>query len=496
MSKHNGSVPEIPTGSDWLFYARDSGHERQAASCDQQLTAGQLLLAQAGARLARAPYVDRARKGGSMVGRAELERLLAEAVPGAAYGVMFWSSARMARDVNDAQLIRATLRSRGYVLYFIADNIPNLGEWTILAEVVQDIANAKRRQEISDEAKRGHDLAIKEGLIPHGMPPRGYTFESVIYRTDRDGNQRQAPRWLKDPALEARVRRAWEMRIAGYGLMAINQETRLYPDARHLSRMFRNATYKGVVGFGGRNLSVEPYVTEEEWEAAQAVSRARADRHPRELGSRYLLASLIYCAVCGARMTGHYGHTTTTHKGVTRDYQYRYYACNSRYTEAGFCGARMVRCDVVEARVLEAIEQTYLDEGELAHQYAQWQGALSQTGDRDSELAELEGNVADLRRRIARLLDEVERGASVGERLEQREAELTDWLEKLDRIRAAPVQKLAPPSEVRGLIDRIRAAMEQGDRETARLFLATLVLRVDAHKEQAPRVTLRPPIIT
>lgn len=489
---------EIPAGTAWLFYARDSGNARQAASCDQQLTVGKQVLERAGAHLAREPYVDRARKGSTTIGRAELERLLVEAQPGAAYGVLFWSSARMARDVDDAQYIRSTLRRRGYALYYISDNIGNMGEWTPLYEVVQDISNAKRLKEISAEAKRGHDLAIAAGLIPCGMPPIGYKLESVVYRVDRDGRERTAPRWVIDPETAPRVRQAFQMRLEGYGLLAINQACRLFADGRHVGRLLRCTTYRGDVTFGQRLLvdAVEPLVSREDWERVQAVAQARRAKHPRELAARYLLAGLAYCGLCGERMGGHLGHAKVPRRdGGQREYTYHHYRCTSIYQPGGGCGALMLRAEWAEARVLEAVQATYLDEGRLQAHYAEWQRAMAGTDETATQIETLAAEVADLERRVARLLDEIERGSSVGDRLALRESELAAKRVALARLQAQPVMRLAPPTQAAAMLDKVQAAIVAGDRETARLFLAKLVTRIELKKNAAPVVTLRAPVL-
>lgn len=499
MNRANGRASDIPPGSQWLLYTRDSGHEQQAASCDQQISFAKQLLADSNAVLAREPYVDRARKGSSMVGRAELDRLLAEAQPGVATGVMFWSSNRMAREVNGAQLIRSTLRSRGYALYFISDNVPNIGKWTPLLEVVKDIANQEFLEQLSKDVKRGLADVLAAGGIPANKPPRGYKREPFVYRIDRDGRERTAARWVKDPARRDAVRLAWEMRLAGYSYRAINEATHLFRASGLLTRTFSNPIYKGELHYGGRVYPnhVEPYVTEDEWDVVQRVGAERRAAHPRTLGNKRLLTGLIYCGICGARMMGKNGHARRRKAdGSPIEYWNYYYACFSYARTNEYCGARYVEAMSLEARVLEAVDRTYLDKAELERQYAQWETALNPTSEREHEVGELRGEIVDLERRISRLLDELESGASVGPRLAQRETELAEKRAKLAELESLPVPRLSPMADLLAISQTIRAAVERGDRETARLYLSKVVLRIEAQTGQAPRITLRPPIVT
>lgn len=132
-----------------------------------------------------------------------------------------------------------------------------------------------------------------------------------------------------------------------------------------------------------------------------------------------------------------------------------------------------------------------------------WETALNPTSERDHEMGVLRGEIADLEQRISRLLDELESGAprgshatSVGPRLALRETELADKRARLAALESLPVPRLSPIADLLTISQTIRAALEQGDRETARLYLSKVVLRIEAQTGQAPRIILRPPIIT
>lgn len=487
---------DIKPGSKWLAYVRDSGHEKQQTSCDQQEAVIRQVLAEAGATLARAPYRDEARKGSSMEGRNELARLLAEAVPGVADGVMFWSSARMARDANDANIIRATLRKRGYQLYFIADNLPNIGAWNPLLEVVQDLANAQYLEKLSLEIKRGHDLILAAGLIPGGQAPKGYASEQVSYRTDRDGKARTAMRWVRDPATAARVQLAWNMRLAGYGLRAIGEATALYANHKRLSKMFRNPIYKGTLEFGERTLPnfVEAYVTPAEWDRVQAMSEERRSVHPRHLANTWLLRGLVCCAYCDGPMQGKCNHVKRQGRRGVLEYFNNYYICPNHFTYANRCPAFSVPADDLELAVLEAVEKTYLNGDVLQEQYALWQSATAEDAAAAAETAELRVKLGELNRRIANLLDQAEAGSSVGARLAEREAEREAATCRLRELESRPVTVLLPPAQAQEIVGLLRQAYKDGDRETARLRLSKFVLKVVAAWDRPPVVTLRPPL--
>lgn len=489
----------IAPGTTWLAYVRDSGHENQAASCDQQERMVREVLAAAGAKLAREPFRDEARKGSSTVGRAGLEALLAVcARAGAADGVIFWSSARMAREVNDAQIIRATLRKRGYQLYFIADQVPQVGVWTPLLEVVQDIRNAQYLEGLSKEVKRGHAALLAAGYAPTGKPPAvGYRIEREQFGTHRDGAPRLGVRWVKDAAVRERVELAWAMRAQGSGYHAIHDATRLMQYLTSYGRLFANSIYKGLLRWGGVDYPgfVEPYVSADLWEQVQAIGRQRAATHPRTLGARFLLSGLLRCPRCGYRMGGKSNGVRNYPRqdGTLAHYRHDYYACMGFYEQHNGCRQRMLRCDAFDPQVIAAVMQVYHDPAALARLQAA-EAEAEQGGALAAQLAEAESDVARHRAAIDNLLKLAKLGqfATVAGELAAVEMEL-----KLAETRAAALQaqqyraRLLPVEDLQAFAARLEQALQRGDVATARLILARLVVRVEVKPDRSPHVVLR-----
>lgn len=485
------TIPDIPAGSRWYAYLRDSGHEKQTASCDQQDGMVREVLAQAGASLKAPPFRDEARKGSTTVGRAALDELMVAAKRDRADGVIFWSSARMAREVNDAQIIRGTLRKWGYRLYYIADQVPNIGVWTPLLEVVQDIRNAQYLETLSKEIKRAHTDLLKLGYAPTGKPPAvGYRIVREQYATDRDGAPVLGVRWVKDEAVAARVRQAWEMRLGGYGYETIQNATRLLRYTTSHKRLFENKLYMGTLVWGGRAWPgfVEPYVTPDEFERVQALGRERAAAHPRRLGVRRLLSGVVVCPTCGGNMVA-----KTIGAGRYRHY---YYICHAKDQGASNCAGRMIRLDRLDARVLSDIRNVYTNRARLAELYATWQAEVGQGGALEAEIAELERERDAHRAAVGNLLELAKLGqfASVADELtatEQKLAAAEATLVDL-RQRSQQARQLVPLDALPSFAEKLQAAYEGEDLETARLLLRRLVSKVTIDPDGTPHVWLRP----
>lgn len=471
---------------------RDSGHEAQSASCSQQDAVIRDVLASAGATLARPPYRDEARPGSSTVGRKALEKLLADAQPGAADGVIFWSSSRMAREVTDAQMIRATLRKRGYRLVFVADALPNIGAWTPLLEIVQDIINAQYLEGLSKDVKRGHAKLLALGYAPTGKPPApGYKIEREQYGTHRDGRPMTGVRWVKDPEEAAAVSLAWRMRARGHSYTAIHRLTGLYKNRSRYRGFFHNHIYRGVLVWGGKEYPgfVEPYVTPEQWDAVQAVNSARAAEHPRRLGSKRLLAGLFFCPVCGRYMGS---RNIVMYK---KKRQQPYYICGVKSHDWFGCPQKLVRADHIEQRVVEAVHASYYNPAVLEGLYAAWQSPADDGSER--ERARLSGEVEQGDKEIANLLKLARLGQfeSVASELERLEGEQVERRRGLSRLEAQRVrEQLVPLEDLPGVARELDEALAHGDIETARVLLARLVVRVDLDPDGTPRLTLRRPV--
>ncbi len=104
-------------------------------------------------------------------------------------------------------------------------------------------------------------------------------------------------------------------------------------------------------------VSVEPVVTREQWDAADAALRGRARPPARPLQYDYLLRAVVFCAHCGRKMRGQ-----TTVKG--RNMYYRCEFANRPQVNCERCTARgSVRADQVEPLVWNYVRQLILEPG-------------------------------------------------------------------------------------------------------------------------------------
>ena len=143
-------------------------------------------------------------------------------------------------------------------------------------------------------------------------------------------------------------------------------------------------------------------VSREIFAAVQAGLRARAPKiqQPARAGSKFLLSGLLHCGRCGKQYVGH----------TAKSGQFSYYVCNTLHREgAGACDGRYFNAGRVEDFVVANVKQRILDEQiitELIQLVAEEVDALAE--ELASQLAAVDSELADVRRRLNRLYDALE----------------------------------------------------------------------------------------
>ncbi|GEO24889.1 integrase [Alicyclobacillus acidoterrestris] len=198
-------------------------------------------------------------------------------------------------------------------------------------------------------------------------------------------------------------------------------------DNHTVSYLLENPVYIGKIRWGYRSAktsqetiltdgSHEPIVNLATWQAAQHARERRKRRSPRAGTGKFPFGGLLWCAKCGASMTGQYNR------------KYRYYRCNKARLKQ--CNARMVRADLLEAAVVDALQHHI-------------QAAISElTIDLDAQRGQPRDTAKvheSLLARKRRLLDAYELGGVTLDELRVRLARLEDDLLEITDTRHASV---------------------------------------------------------
>lgn len=451
-------------------YARASDR-KQETSVEQQEAEFRKFAAENKLDLKRI-FADRAKSGRKAAGRDDLAAMMAylEQRPRPVKVVLLWASSRLARNVDDSDFYKASIRRGGYRIVYLGDELLNTeGPMRGVFESLVSYKDAQYSIDLARDVRRGMLSHASQGHVI-SRAPRGYVLV--------DG------KWVIDPLWEPAVRRAWAMRAAGYPLTAIHDSTHLFAGENGYTRFFRRKTYLGIFTFSGVDFPdfCAALCTPEQWARVQEINARRAE-HPRRVNSSYLLSGRVYCGNCGTRMKG-----ATQNMGK----QYQYYKCAANAFHPDACGKTAWRRERLDALVIAQASAEFTPEN-IAPLYAAWKAGQGTTQDaRARELAETSARLAAVNNSIANLLRAIEQGgqiASILEQLTARESEREALAAKLAEL-PAPLPK---PLEidVPEFCAEMKRQLASDNPAEQRLVLRAVVERVDATREQV-QVTVRP----
>lgn len=485
----------LPPGSHVYTYARDSGGDEQERSVERQQAAYTEYAAQHQLIIAR-HFADKAKPGGSTIGREEFDELIHTLrranpkEPNAVRGLLLWKLNRFARNVNDSQYYKADLRRRGYTLIFLADNIPDVGDAGIIFESMLEWKAARDRVDLSTDIKAGLKSVITMrqadgtyyGFAP-GATPVCFQRQPVQIGTKRNGTPRFVSRLVPDAAKWPLGQLAWELRAGGASYQTIHAQTRLFKTLSGYHTFFSNEIYRGVLNYGPTRLEnfVPALCTEEQWHAVQKLreqDKAKSGRrHPRTLGSSFLLSGLVFCAECGAALVGN---------SVQK---WAHYVCNRKRTLTSQCpNSRRIAARTLEASVLNLLSEKVftvelLGEHIAAELKAQAQAAHTHTELLAARQKELRANA----QAIAHLLSVLESGqtsAAITARLkelEQTQVELQGHIAQMQTALTAPLA--APtPAQIAEVVEQFRYVSAHGDVTLRRQFIGHFIHRIECGK--------------
>lgn len=440
----NSPPPFLTPGATVYAYLRYSSDNQ---SIESQASALRAWCAEHRLHLGRV-YQDEARSGASVAGRDGFLRLFAELTDPAAPGmastpaaVVIWSWSRFARDIADAEFYKWSLRHAAVEVWSLTDPIPH-GEFAPVFEAFQHVQDSQFLRRLRADTTRGlHDLA-RQGYSAGGFPPIGYRRGAgVELGRKKSGAVRLGYKWELDPETEPRVRRAWQMRLAGASYREIHRLLCLTPSAQGLSAIFARVTYAGALKCGEVVVwDAHPaYVTRQEFERVQALSKPRRSAHPdtatayaRRAPSPFLLSGILRCGLCGWAMSGGRGGGSPCYRC-----DWRHRAGDSRKA----CAQPSLVCYALHEPLLGWLADTAFSPDVLRRERDRIADAFA--GDR-SDLTARRAEIAAEKRRLAlalsRLVDAIERGGyvrEIEERASQRRFELAAVERELGELDAA-----------------------------------------------------------
>ncbi len=397
-------------------------------------------------------YQDAAISGASTLNRPGLRQLLTDAAKGAFSVVVTESLDRLSRSQADIAALYEKLTFLGVRIETLAD-----GAVSEIHVGLKGTMSALFLKDLAQKTRRGQLGRVKAGRIPGG---KSYGYDVV------KGGEDRGQRTINQAEADI-IRRIFREYVAGKGPLAIVRElnrekiagpsgglwnaSALLGSAKRRNGILNNELYRGTIVYNRQRFIKDPDTgkrvarenPESEWqrqdvphlrliddEIWDAVQRRRAERGGPHLYQKRRpkrpLSGLIYCGACGSR------YIVATHD---------YLRCSGRMN-SGICHcSRTIEMREVEERVLGALRRNLLASDVVAHAIEEYRhNLIRRAAERRQSRGRLEADLADVERKINRMLKMVEDGhvepAIAAPRLNQLAAERR----KIEAVLAAEPQ--------------------------------------------------------
>jgi DNA invertase Pin-like site-specific DNA recombinase len=208
---------------------------------------------------------------------------------------------RFMRNIKQALVFRDEIHARGAVVYICDERILSSDEhgWDEWVREAHDAEAFSRKQ----SRRVGEGCAAKRrrlGVPGGNRPPLGY----IRARSD-PSNPRSPQQLIEDPDNAPVVRRAFELSASGMTDREVAVAVGL--KLTHVREILNNPVYFGRLRTG-EDSGGPPLVTRALWDAVAVVRGKYSRRHRGPVSRRtYALSTLLVCAACGRRLTGHVG---------------------------------------------------------------------------------------------------------------------------------------------------------------------------------------------
>jgi site-specific DNA recombinase len=332
------------------IYARKSteSDDRQVASIESQL---HWAVKRCGELGLRDPLIFTESQSAKIPGRPEFARMVSLIEKGEVDTVVCWKADRLSRNARDGGTVLWLVESKKLSQIITSDRTYTADSDSLFMLALELGMSAKYSQDLAKNIRRGIDAKLRRGEWSF-FAPLGY--KNVRLSADR-------ATIAGDDNLAPYVQRLFE--FAASGTYTLSDLVRLTRDtwrlripkrrpnstARGISHttvdhILRNPFYYGKLVVKGEVYegTHTPLVSKETFDRVQRMMKHRAKAAPRPKRNVFTLSGLLWCGLCGRRLTGY-------RKSKKSGQEYIYYVCGNRIR--GKCAQPIVH----ETRVFSAL---------------------------------------------------------------------------------------------------------------------------------------------
>ena len=404
-------------------------------------------------------YIDEA-ESGRVADRPEFRKMLDEAAkPKAPFKeILVWKFSRFIRKREHAVAFKSMLRRKGIRVVSITEQAEDTATGRLLEGIIESV-DEFYSENLAQEVLRGMREAASRGFWVSSKAPYGYNRIMV-----QDGAKKR-PTLELDPDTSPIVKRIFDMSEAGSGMVditrALNDDGIISPGGKlwgktGVHKVLVNEAYTGTLVWGVNSKDgADPVRVEKAFPAIvsktqfqrvgrQLRRRAPKVRHPRRVGSSFLLSGMVKCKTCGSALTG----------GYSKSGQFPYYVCQSlmrRGKEA--CKIPRLAARSFEEKVVGKIRSNVLTDSNIRALVKvvdeQMDGVA---GEHRKRLEAIQSELADVRRRLDRLYDLVE---TTDMDINDFRPRIRDHRERQERLESAEVEARARLGQRRKVLDQV-----------------------------------------
>ena len=501
-----------------ILYARVSTDEQaeKGYSLPSQFDAMRKYAAQQGFEIA-AEFQDDYSGATPIEHRPEGRKAYAMLQSGAADVIIAYTIDRFVRPPEDGDewempiLIRG-LAKLGKEIHTVRRGKLNTNFADLLIALLDARKAGEERRDIRERSMRGKRQKVKSGKVIGMRAPFGYRYvrdaHGKVVTLEIDETTARIVRLIfkwyvhGDEHGKRLSVRAIAFRLSEMCITPPGELQRGYKFRKHGKRvwtystigcMLKSEVYAGVWRYGfhipKRNDFTEPVVANvpaivgrEMWEQAQAQRKRNQELSLRNTKHEYLLSGLIRCGLCGIAFGGETHH------------DHQYYGCTYGSVRVakfeGRCANRLkIRADAIEVDVWDEIRELFRDLDRLWVELKRAQqneiDAVLPIRERlqitDDFITQAEHNAA----KIARALEDAERGGAVYKALKRDEIEVNASLDALAKQREKHLQELGAckltNQNIEMIMDfarKVRKGIDKATFNTKRRYLEVLDVRV------------------
>lgn len=401
-------------------------------------------------------YADRAVSGRTDK-RPQFRRMIADAEKHSFQYVLVYKHDRFARNQYDAVIYKKKLKDHGVKVIAVTEPIPD-GHGAMILESIYQAMAEEYSENLSQNIKRGQKGNALKGFANH-KAPFGYLINHVTHKYDIDPETAPYLRAIFDMVLQGVPHKDILQYLASHGK----------PHSKHwLYTVLHNARYTGVYIYGDTRIEngMPQLVSQTDFERVQSIMKQRKQK-PQLKPYHYLFSGKIYCGYCNSLMNG---ESATSHTGTI----YRYYCCPTA-KKAKKCHKKRISAEFIESKSIEALKSTIFTE-EIIDRLANDVCAYLNTSQTET-LSYLTKRLADVEKRLANMVDTVERTANVPDVFIQRICALEKEKDELNgRISTEKIAIDSNDIKIEELKATIQNFSQAGNRELIDTFVTRLTV--------------------